>query len=327
MLAPSLWHPSTALRFLAAPHGFCSCKGLWLRPRLGNSHGWGRWVLGAAPRWGLCPGQGLCSAGPGCRQGCRAWAWQGEEGTVRGQACFLSWDAPGRAGGSLTLCPRGAGPPRSRLEPMDTIFVKNVREDGPAHQAGLRTGEWGRAGWPRWQGLGARDGSSLLEGCVRCSPSSAGDFLASFALLHSFFFLPRASLCSLALRGLCSHSWAGMPRAALGSLCVRLVVGSPQVPTAPLATRDLALPLAKALAVFKPYCERPRGQPSATTSPLTCSDTVFSTLLCRGPAGQGERGEHHREDLLAGHRTDPEQVSPLPGAGRSAGTGRAGEVT
>ncbi|XP_066196338.1 rho GTPase-activating protein 23-like, partial [Sylvia atricapilla] len=31
------------------------------------------------------------------------------------------------------------GPPRSRLEPMDTIFVKNVREDGPAHQAGLRT--------------------------------------------------------------------------------------------------------------------------------------------------------------------------------------------
>ncbi|XP_074413684.1 rho GTPase-activating protein 23 isoform X6 [Zonotrichia albicollis] len=34
-----------------------------------------------------------------------------------------------------------AGPARSRLEPMDTIFVKNVREDGPAHQAGLRTGD------------------------------------------------------------------------------------------------------------------------------------------------------------------------------------------
>uniref|UniRef100_A0A8C2SQ52 Rho GTPase activating protein 23 n=1 Tax=Coturnix japonica TaxID=93934 RepID=A0A8C2SQ52_COTJA len=32
-------------------------------------------------------------------------------------------------------------PPRSRLEPMDTIFVKNVKEDGPAHQAGLRTGD------------------------------------------------------------------------------------------------------------------------------------------------------------------------------------------
>uniref|UniRef100_A0A8U8BR83 Uncharacterized protein n=1 Tax=Geospiza parvula TaxID=87175 RepID=A0A8U8BR83_GEOPR len=46
-----------------------------------------------------------------------------------------------RAGDSLTRCPRGAGPPRSRLEPMDTIFVKNVREDGPAHQAGLRTGD------------------------------------------------------------------------------------------------------------------------------------------------------------------------------------------
>ncbi|XP_076851819.1 rho GTPase-activating protein 23 isoform X2 [Brachyhypopomus gauderio] len=30
---------------------------------------------------------------------------------------------------------------RSRLEPMDTIFVKNVRERGPAHQAGLCTGD------------------------------------------------------------------------------------------------------------------------------------------------------------------------------------------
>uniref|UniRef100_A0A8C8VE23 Rho GTPase activating protein 23 n=1 Tax=Pelusios castaneus TaxID=367368 RepID=A0A8C8VE23_9SAUR len=33
------------------------------------------------------------------------------------------------------------GSQRSRLEPMDTIFVKNVKEDGPAHQAGLRTGD------------------------------------------------------------------------------------------------------------------------------------------------------------------------------------------
>ncbi len=34
-----------------------------------------------------------------------------------------------------------AGLPQSRLEPMDTIFVKNVREKGPAHQAGLCTGK------------------------------------------------------------------------------------------------------------------------------------------------------------------------------------------
>lgn len=34
-----------------------------------------------------------------------------------------------------------AGVQRSRLEPMDTIFVKNVREKGPADQAGLCTGE------------------------------------------------------------------------------------------------------------------------------------------------------------------------------------------
>ncbi|KAM9209959.1 rho GTPase-activating protein 23 isoform 1-T1 [Dugong dugon] len=37
---------------------------------------------------------------------------------------------------------RGGGPsPRHRLEPMDTIFVKNVKNDGPAHRAGLRTGD------------------------------------------------------------------------------------------------------------------------------------------------------------------------------------------
>ncbi len=29
-------------------------------------------------------------------------------------------------------------------EPMDTIFVKGVREGGPAYRAGLRMGEWGR---------------------------------------------------------------------------------------------------------------------------------------------------------------------------------------
>ncbi|KAF4093019.1 hypothetical protein AMELA_G00027760 [Ameiurus melas] len=35
----------------------------------------------------------------------------------------------------------GKGLQQSRLEPMDTIFVKNVREKGPAHQAGLCTGD------------------------------------------------------------------------------------------------------------------------------------------------------------------------------------------
>uniref|UniRef100_A0AAZ3SNA9 Rho GTPase-activating protein 23-like n=1 Tax=Oncorhynchus tshawytscha TaxID=74940 RepID=A0AAZ3SNA9_ONCTS len=35
----------------------------------------------------------------------------------------------------------GNGKGRSRLEPMDTIFVKNVRERGPAHQGGLCTGD------------------------------------------------------------------------------------------------------------------------------------------------------------------------------------------
>eukprot|EP00071_Canis_lupus_P045202 XP_022278759.1 rho GTPase-activating protein 23 isoform X2 [Canis lupus familiaris] len=35
----------------------------------------------------------------------------------------------------------GPSPRHHRLEPMDTIFVKNVKDDGPAHRAGLRTGD------------------------------------------------------------------------------------------------------------------------------------------------------------------------------------------
>ncbi|XP_017293390.1 rho GTPase-activating protein 23-like isoform X4 [Kryptolebias marmoratus] len=35
----------------------------------------------------------------------------------------------------------GKGCHRSHLEPMDTIFVKSVKENGPAHQAGLCTGD------------------------------------------------------------------------------------------------------------------------------------------------------------------------------------------
>ncbi|KAM9843924.1 rho GTPase-activating protein 23 [Aulostomus maculatus] len=35
----------------------------------------------------------------------------------------------------------GKGYQKGRLEPMDTIFVKNVRDKGPAHQAGLCTGD------------------------------------------------------------------------------------------------------------------------------------------------------------------------------------------
>lgn len=34
-----------------------------------------------------------------------------------------------------------AGRQRNRLEPMDTIFVKQVKDGGPAHGAGLCTGK------------------------------------------------------------------------------------------------------------------------------------------------------------------------------------------
>lgn len=44
------------------------------------------------------------------------------------------------SGFSLSVCVFLDGFQRSRLEPMDTIFVKSVKENGPAQQAGLCTG-------------------------------------------------------------------------------------------------------------------------------------------------------------------------------------------
>uniref|UniRef100_A0A493U0S9 Rho GTPase activating protein 23 n=1 Tax=Anas platyrhynchos platyrhynchos TaxID=8840 RepID=A0A493U0S9_ANAPP len=88
--------------------------------------------------------EGLCGVPPRAERA-KAWGGRGCAWCVGCAGCLprSSWGAgPVRATDvSLTLCPLGAGPPRSRLEPMDTIFVKNVREDGPAHQAGLRTGD------------------------------------------------------------------------------------------------------------------------------------------------------------------------------------------
>lgn len=86
-------------------------------------------------------------------------------------------------------------------------------------------------------------------------------------------------------------------------------LSSAGVPTAPLVTRDMVLPLTKAPDVSCPCCEGTARRPHLRHAR---GDNLFPPL-CRGPAGQGERGEHHWQNLLAGHRPDPEQVSPLPG--------------
>lgn len=58
---------------------------------------------------------------------------------------------------------------------MDTIFVKNVKEDGPAHQAGLRTGERHGEVAEGW-GWG---------GCTTPCPSSL-QMWACFGSFHAF---------------------------------------------------------------------------------------------------------------------------------------------
>lgn len=147
-----------------------------------------------------------------------------------------SWGAgPVRAtDASLTLCPLGAGPPRSRLEPMDTIFVKNVREDGPAHQAGLRTGE---RGTPRVQGGGrAREAPSCWRDGHKALPRLPGLWGLVLVLFLHFLIFPLSRYSLLSSLGGDALSSAG-------------------VPTAPLVTRDKVLPVTGALDVSCPCCE------------------------------------------------------------------------
>lgn len=110
---------------------------------------------------------------------------------------------------------------------MDTIFVKNVKDEGPAHRAGLRTGELARF------------------------PGS----------LHPLaLFLPRKGLSDPGVRKASAARWH------------------------PDRTGVLRWALA-------------------------CSHVVLS-LVPRRPAGEGEWGKCHWEDLFPGHSSDPEQVSP-----------------
>ncbi|KPP63540.1 hypothetical protein Z043_118193, partial [Scleropages formosus] len=69
------------------------------------------------------------------------------------------------------------GPKRGNLEPMDTIFVKNVREKGPAHLAGLCTGGF----------EGRHRGSSPVAGVRQpLYPRGFGDICFS-GFLHVWF--------------------------------------------------------------------------------------------------------------------------------------------
>lgn len=107
---------------------------------------------------------------------------------------------------------------------MDTIFVKNVKDGGPAHRAGLRTGE-------------------------------------------------SVTLCNTPL--------------GLTSLLIGLEFMNPDAGEVPL----LSLPFMHRLLWT-----------------LTCDPTPVP----RRPASEGEWGERHWEDILPGHRSDPEQVSVWP---------------
>lgn len=123
---------------------------------------------------------------------------------------------------------------------MDTIFVKNVREDGPAHQAGLRTGE---RGTPRLQGGDrAREGQSCWRDGHKALPRLPGLFgLVSVLFLH-FLIFPLSRYSLLPSLGGDALSSAG-------------------VPTAPLVTRDKVLPLTGALDVPRPRCEGTARRP------------------------------------------------------------------
>ncbi|XP_044899962.1 rho GTPase-activating protein 23 isoform X1 [Felis catus] len=118
------------------------CPAVTPTPNLGPSWTQPKNKLPLGPRDGCSPGRPLPWQGPRTLLLCKSLQ-DGFGFTLRhfivyppesAVHCSLKEEENGGRGG-------GPSPRHHRLEPMDTIFVKNVKDDGPAHRAGLRTGD------------------------------------------------------------------------------------------------------------------------------------------------------------------------------------------
>ncbi|XP_047445210.1 rho GTPase-activating protein 21 isoform X2 [Mugil cephalus] len=201
------------------------------------------------------------------------------------------------------------GRPRNRLEPMDTIFVKQVKEGGPAHGAGLCTGDR----------LVKVNGASII-GKAYCEVISliqdSGDFLELCVMPKDEDILQLAYSQDAYLRGHSSYS---------GNACH--IPEPPQVcyprvdckPTGMAQATDSAGQVCRGPVVPPDHGYRkeitvppsPPPQPYPKSQMAVCmrNDSVRTVVVPPNTAQMGRMGPSNRRDFM-----DPVFVRGRPGS-------------
>uniref|UniRef100_A0A4W6DJJ8 Rho GTPase activating protein 21b n=1 Tax=Lates calcarifer TaxID=8187 RepID=A0A4W6DJJ8_LATCA len=202
-----------------------------------------------------------------------------------------------------------SGRQRNRLEPMDTIFVKQVKEGGPAHGAGLCTGDR----------IVKVNGASII-GKAYCEVISliqdSGDFLELCVMPKDEDILQLAYSQDAYLRGQSSYSGNACHIPEPPSVCYPRVDCKPtgmaqatdsvgQVCRGPAAPPDHGY--RKEITV--PPSPPPQPYPKSQMAVCMRNDSVRTVVVPPDAAHMGRMGPAHRIDYM-----DPVFVRGRPGS-------------
>uniref|UniRef100_A0A673CEX6 Rho GTPase-activating protein 21-like n=1 Tax=Sphaeramia orbicularis TaxID=375764 RepID=A0A673CEX6_9TELE len=201
------------------------------------------------------------------------------------------------------------GRPRNRLEPMDTIFVKQVKEGGPAHGAGLCTGDR----------IVKVNGASIIGkayGEVISLIQDSGDFLELCVMPKDEDILQLAYSQDAYLRGHSSYSGNACHIPEPPPVCYPRVDCKPtgmaqatdsagQVCRGPTAPADHGY--RKEITV--PPSPPPQPYPKSQTAVCMRNDSVRTVVVPPDTAHMGRVGPAHRIDYM-----DPAFARGRPGS-------------
>uniref|UniRef100_A0A673CCZ7 Rho GTPase-activating protein 21-like n=1 Tax=Sphaeramia orbicularis TaxID=375764 RepID=A0A673CCZ7_9TELE len=201
------------------------------------------------------------------------------------------------------------GKPRNRLEPMDTIFVKQVKEGGPAHGAGLCTGDR----------IVKVNGASIIGkayGEVISLIQDSGDFLELCVMPKDEDILQLAYSQDAYLRGHSSYSGNACHIPEPPPVCYPRVDCKPtgmaqatdsagQVCRGPTAPADHGY--RKEITV--PPSPPPQPYPKSQTAVCMRNDSVRTVVVPPDTAHMGRVGPAHRIDYM-----DPAFARGRPGS-------------
>ncbi|XP_060900705.1 rho GTPase-activating protein 21 isoform X1 [Labrus mixtus] len=201
------------------------------------------------------------------------------------------------------------GRPRNRLEPMDTIFVKQVKEGGPAHGAGLCTGDR----------LVKVNGASIIGKAyceVICLIQDSGDFLELCVMPKDEDILQLAYSQDAYLRGQSSYSGNARHIPEPPPVCYPRIDCKPpgmaqatdsaeQVCRGPTAPPDHGY--RKEITV--PPSPPPQPYPKSQMAVCMRNDSVRTVVVPPDAAHMGRMGPAHRMDYM-----DPVFLRGRPGS-------------